>query len=570
VIGAHRQHTIERREWLWVALWALVLLGTANAPVLLGWAIADAEMQFGGSVYNVEDVNSYLANMRQGARGAWRYTNPYTPEDHPPAAVVYLHYLLLGKLAAASGLSLELTYNLARLLCGALLLGVVYAWIAHWSPTIAVRRIAFLLIAPSGGLGWLTMLFGQGQWLGSPPLDMLSPEAYVFLTLYTPPHLALATACVLLGILWVHRACRRTVDAARLTWRVHLGPALAGGAALALVAQVGAFYLVAPAAVLGLDWVLTAIHRRRPNWRALALTALSGVLPAPLVFYTYWLFTREPVYRAWSAQNLIRSLHPLHYVAGYAVPGGLALLGLLAARRRGRPLPSLPLAWLAAAPLLLVLPLGVQRRLIIGAQVPLGVLAAQGLVCGLALPFSRSALVRRLSRHRRYSRRGLRRWLIVAVILLNLPTPALLLAGNIVRVLGRTTPIYHPRAELAAMDWLAANSAPRDTVLSAFLTGNYVPARAGNRVVLGLGPQTVNAERKHAEVRQFFCAETTDAWRKALLEQYGIVYVWFGPHERDLCRQSAAQDYNPDSVPYLHPVYNQDGYTIYEVLHENP
>ena len=204
---------IARREWRWVALWSLALLAAANAPVLLGWALSDAELQFGGSVYNVEDANSYLATMRQGARGAWRYTNPYTPEAHRPSIVVYAHYLLLGKGAAASGLSLQAAYNLARLVCGALLLGAVYAWLAHWSPAIAVRRIAFLLIGASGGLGWLLILLGRGQWLGSPPLDLLSPEAYVFLTLYAPPHLALSTACALLGVLWVHRACCSTESA---------------------------------------------------------------------------------------------------------------------------------------------------------------------------------------------------------------------------------------------------------------------------------------------------------------------------------------------------------------------
>jgi hypothetical protein len=569
VIDARRQRARERREWRWVALWALILLAAANVPILIGWAVSDAEMQFGGSVYNVEDVNSYLANMRQGARGAWRYTNPYTPEAHRPS-LIYMHYLLLGKLAAISGISLPATYNLARIVCGVLLLGVVYAWIAHWTPAIAVRRIAFLLIASSGGLGWLLILLGQGQWLGSLPLDLISPEAYVFLTLYTPPHLALATACLLLGILWVHRARSRTDDVSQLTWRAHLGPALAGGTALALVAQVGAFYLSVPAAVLGLDWVLATIRRRRPNWRALALIAIASAIPAPLVLYTFCLFTKEPIYRAWSTQNQVRSLHPLHYLVGYAILGGLALLGLLAARKRDRAIPTLPFVWLAVAPLLLALPLGVQRRLIVGAQVPLGLLAAQGLVYGLALPLGRSALARRLSSRPRYTRRGLRQWLVTAVILFSSPTVLILLAGNALCALERTSPIYHPQAELAALDWLAANSIPQDTVLSAYPTGNYLPARAGNRVVLGLGPQTVDITRKRDEVRQFYSAEATDAWRQALLEQYGVAFVWFGPHERALGRESATQGFDPGSAPYLRAVYNRFKYAIYEVHHENP
>jgi len=562
---------IRGQEWRWVALWTLIILAAANMSVLVGWAASDAEMRFGGSVYNVEDANSYLANMRQGAREAWRYTNPYTPEDHRPS-LVYLHYLLLGKLAAATGLSLEVTYNLARLACGALLLSVLYAWIARWTPALAMRRVVFLLIALSGGLGWLLILLGQSRWLGSLPLDLVSPEAYVFLTLYAAPHLALATACLLLGLLWIHRACTQLPPP-----RVPggggargIGLALAGGAAFALVAQVGVFYLAVPAAVLGGTWILTTIRQRRPDWRALALIALSGIVPAPWVAYNALLLIREPVYRAWNAQNQVRSLHPLHYLAGYALLGGLALLGLLAYRRRGRIVPALPLAWLAVTPVLLVLPFGLQRRLIISAQVPLGLLAAHGLIYGLALPFGRSTWVRRLSRRPRYTRRGMRRWLVVAVILFSLLTPLLLLAGSVQQVLARTPPIYHPRSEWDALDWLAAHSSPQDTVLAAYPTGNYLPVRAGNRVVLGLGPQTVDVARKRAEVQQFYSADTSDDWRQALLERYGVAYGWFGPHELALGREGPTPGFDPSRAPYLRAAYDQGGYTIYEVLRKNP
>jgi hypothetical protein len=449
-------------------------------------------------------------------------------------------------------------------------LGVVYHWIAHWTPAVAVRRVAFLLIAPSGGLGWLLVLLGQSNWLGSLALDWISPEAYVFLLLYTPPHWALAATCLLLGVLWVHQACRRTERDGSLTWRAHLGPALAGGAAFALLAVVGAFYLPVPAAVLGTDWIVNAIRQRRPNWRALALIAVSGIAPSPLAAYTWWLFIRQPVYRTWSAQNQIPSLHPLHYLVGYAVLGALALLGLLVARRRRQTTQTLPLVWLAVTPILLALPFDMPRRLIIGAQVPLGLLAARGLVYGVALPLGRSVLAQRLAVHPRYSRHGLRRLLVAAAIALTLPTPVLLLTGNIGQVLARAPPIYHSRSELAALDWLAAHSTPDKTVLSSFSTGNYLPARAGNRVVLGHGPLTIDSERKTIEVQQFYSAEAAEAWRRELLDRYGVAFVWYGPHERALDREGAEQGCDPGSAPYLRAVYDRDGYAIYEVQREIP
>jgi asparagine N-glycosylation enzyme membrane subunit Stt3 len=269
---------------------------------------------------------------------------------------------------------------------------------------------------------------------------------------------------------------------------------------------------------------------------------------------------RDPVYRAWSAQNQIRSPHPLHYLAGYAIVGLLAILGAVRAVRRRQWQLVLPLAWTALIPLLLYLPINVQRRLIIGTQVPLGLLAACGLVCCIALPFGRSPLVRRLSRHPRYSRQGMRRLLVASVILFTVLTNLLLIGGNCIAVVRRAPPIYHSATELAALDWLHTNTTPQDTVLSAYETGNYVPTRAGNRVVLGLGTQTVDAERKQAEVRRFFDAQEGDDWRRGLLARYGVAYVLVGPRER------ALGSYDPDRAPHLIKVYDEGEYAIYKVV----
>lgn len=543
---------VRRSEWLWVVLWSALALLLANLPYMLGAALSTPEAEFGGAVYGVEDVNSYLAKMRQGARGAWLFQIPYTVEPHP-GTIIYIHYLMLGKLAALSGLSLELTYHLARLVCGALLLVAVYAFLAEHTPYRAVRRTGFLLCAFSGGLGWLLTLLGRPEWLGSLPLDMISPEAYIFLTLYSPPHVALATACMLWGVVHVRAGAARH----------KAGRAALGGLLFLVVALIGAFYLLTAYAVLGVDWLVTALRRRWVDWGGLGSIALAS-LPAALVLgYDYTYLTYDPVYSVWAAQNLVPSLHPLHYVAGYLFVGALAGLGLWAVVRkrwlqRGRRL-QLPLIWLALVPLLLALPFSASRRLVIGAQVPLCLFAALGLVHTVLLPFGRSRLVRSLSQRPRYSRGGMRSWLLVAVVGVTMLTNLLLVLGNSVELLDRQPPIYHTRSELDALEWLRTQSMPDDAVLSAYETGNYVPARAGNRVFLGLGPETIYADRKRDKVSRFYSADESDDWRRELLEQYDIAYVIVGPAERAL-GQFEAQE-----VPYLAAVYANDAYTIYEV-----
>jgi hypothetical protein len=345
----------------------------------------------------------------------------------------------------------------------------------------------------------------------------------------------------------------------------HLPSILGGSAAILVVTLVVVFYVLVPYAVLGTDWLVTAIRQKRPQWSALGLLILSGLPSALLVGYSYYYFTYEPIYRAWAAQNLVRSPHPLHYLAGYALVGGLALLGGLGALRRRLWRLQLPLVWVAITPLLIYLPFGLQRRLIIGAQVPLGLLAALGLIQTIALPFGRSRWVERLIQQPRYSRRGMRTFLIAAILLATVPTNLLLIAGNSLHVAQRQPPIFHRQAEIEAMDWLRTHTAPKDTVLCAYETGNYVPARAGNRVLLGLGPETVAGERKRGEVQRFFDPTETDAWRKELLGRYQIAYVLVGPNER------ALGSFDADSVPYLHAVYpgssalTENEYWIYQV-----
>ena len=291
---------IDRAEWRWVLCWTAVALVVSNVPTLLGVALSTPAVQFGGTVYGVEDANSYLAKMRQGARGAWLFHIPYTAEAHP-GTIIYIHYLLLGKVAALTGLSPEVVYQAARLACSALLLVAVYEFVARFTLSRAIRLVAFLLVAFSGGMGWLLTLLGRSQWLGSLPLDMISPESYVFLTLYAPPHIALATACLLWGL-------PRIRDGAA---KHDPGPVLAGTVAYLVAALIGAFYLVPFVALLGVDWLVSTLRHRRPDWRALLSIVLSCLPAGAVIGYDYTYFVFDPVYRVWAAQNLVPSLHPL-------------------------------------------------------------------------------------------------------------------------------------------------------------------------------------------------------------------------------------------------------------------
>ena len=95
---------------------------------------------------------------------------------------------------------------MARIACGCALILVTYRFIAAFLRGPATRMLALVLIALGGGLGWLLALIGRGDWLGSLPVDFYVPEGYSFLILFGLPHLALARAALLGGLLLLLRA----------------------------------------------------------------------------------------------------------------------------------------------------------------------------------------------------------------------------------------------------------------------------------------------------------------------------------------------------------------------------
>jgi hypothetical protein len=149
--------------------------------------------------------------------------------------------------------------------------------------------------------------------------------------------------------------------------------------------------------------------------------------------------------------------------------------------------------------------------------------------------------------------------MVTAWIGLAATSNVLLVAGSCADAWAQSPVMFHNHAELDTLDWLEAHTKAQDIVLCAFETGNYIPARTGNRVFLGHGPETVRSDQKREMVARFFDPRTPDTWRQWLLREYDIAYLVIGP------RESALGGFNARGVPYLFPAYGNDEYHIYRV-----
>jgi hypothetical protein len=445
--------------------------------------------------------------------------------------------------------------------CGFFLLASVYRFSTFFTDLRPVRQLTLWMVAIGSGLGWLVALLGLMDRLGL-PLDFYSPDAFIFHALFALPHLLLAEGLLLWAILLVLVAWE--------SYKVRY--ALLGGLALLAMTIIAAFYIVIAAAVIGIGWLLRWWRMRqgpsRP-WTEAGLAILAFTISAPVLLYNVYVFSTNPAFRVWAEQNRILSPSPVHYILAFGPLVLLAIVGVLTEWRLGLgrntwgKRRTLLIGWCLVVPLLVYIPFNLQRRLTLGVQVPLSILAALGL---WRLSVSRRSEKSKAPDEERepVTRDAVRRWRIVSVSLVALMSLSnlMILFGAGVEVSRQLPPIFHSGAEVDAADWLGARATADQVVLAAYETGNYLPTRTSARVFAGHGSETLHSEAKYEMLRQFF-ADGDDVFRYQLLLDYGVSYILYGPAER------ALGDFSPPDVPYLQQVYDNGTVQIFEVVSAN-
>ena len=535
--------SLTKQEWRWLIGWALLIMLITSLPYLYGLSLSTPDRQFGGFILGVEDGHSYLAKMRMGATGGWLFHLPYTPEPHD-GAYLFTFYLALGKVSHLFDVSPVLVYHLARVVFGVGLLLTLYYFIASFVEDFLLRRFAFLIAALGSGLGWLLILFGLTPTLGL-PLDFYLPEGFIFLVLLNLPHLALAESLLFIAMLLT-----------LFGWQTNLwSPILWAGLVLLLMALMASFYLTVYVVVFGGVWVIKlVIHRSLSRSLRPMLQIITPVLIAsPLVFYQAYVFLTNPIFQIWAQQNIILSPPIWHYVFAYglliipAVYGSRLLLTHSLPNQPAQPSVKILflIVWCLVFPILVYLPFNLQRRLVVGVQVPLAILAAVGL----------STL------YKNYLRRQEHRLAHIGTLIIFSLTNLFILVGGFVTLFGRPTPIFQATVEIEAMQWLNQEThRDREVILALYDSGNLLPAYADVRPFVGHGPETVNSDEKRAQADRFFDGQTNDTWRLDLLRRFDVTYVYYGPKEQ------TNGAFDPHQVDYLEKIYDEAGVQIFKVL----
>jgi hypothetical protein len=520
-----------RSERRWCFTLAAVLILVTTLPYLVGFWTQTPELKFTGFVLGVEDGNSYIAKMLSGASGEWLFRSPYSAEPQR-GVVAFLPYLLLGKLAAGDGIHDQLLglFHLAR--WGGILALVfsLYSFVSIFIESGWWRKWVVSLSLVGSGLGWLVLLFGRSDWLGSMPLGVYSPETFGFLSIMTFPHLTWSRALLFLGLAAYLRSSKNPMEA----W--------ISGFSFSILALFQPLSILTGYAVIAGHQIYLVWDRWRTErsiewgpWMTNGLKVL--LISAPWVVYFAFAFSGDPYLEAWTAQNVILSPHPLHYLLAYGSIAAFSVWGVSRVIKRRQSLAGLLAAWVVLVPLLAYFPHNLQRRFPEGSWVAL---------------LTTAALV--LSEYKPTGRK----W-GVALFMLALPTSLLVWVGAFNAARSVAPPSFIAAYEVAGFEWFRDNAPENSIVLTPYHLGNALPAWAPVHVVIGHGPESVGLERLQPLVEALFHGSFGPTISD-LIDRSGVEYIWFGPGVE------VGEEARYELGLFLE--YNQDGIQIFSLSEE--
>ena len=581
------------KQWRWALLISILTALLLQIPYLLGYITTPDGQFYTGLIMNPEDSQTYWAKMTQGYNGAWAYTIPFTTEPHEPA-YVGVFYVWLGQSARFLGISLTAVWHLSRLVADVVLFVTVYWFIglflgtggwgsgagdrglgigdrAPQSPNLLIsqlpnaRKFIFLLAVFGSGLGWLLFVLQAPFWLGAFPVDFKQPGAHLFFTAMTFPHITLGTACILASMGMLHqfakeeRKEKREEKGWRSQFTIHnslLAIAFALSNLLLGIAYPFLIYLVAGTAVfLG----LTIIWQKRGiPWLYGILTAVGFIIPAPLNLYYASVLQSNAVFKAWDVQAITPSAPWPHYLIAF---GPYLVFAWIHWRhnRHNQDQTLVLYCWILTVALLLYAPLNPQRRFMQGVQVPLSILTGLAVIQIILPRWIQSERWKQIVARPRYETKKLAR-LLAVIFLLLMSLSNIYLWADVTRtaVLIQPDPFFRSADEIEATHWLRENGG-KTAVFTTMQTGNLVAAQNGTPVFIGHWAETVDYETKLAQAAKFFDPDTPNEWRKQLLNEHNIQYVWVGP------RENPNNQFNPESIDFLNQLYENSTITIFEV-----
>ena len=542
--------TKEASEWWFVWGTIIFVLAITSIPYFYAYLITPADKQFMGIMVNVPDHMQYFSWMRE-LSSANLAANKLTPEPNEP---VFFNLLWwgLGRLGQVLGLTYAGVFQLLRIVGTTLFLLLAYRVCSWFLAEKAMRRVAFLLIVFSAGFGWVLVLLKytvNGGELPYPLLVFVS-EPNTFFNILAFPHFIAAALYIFVFDLVLRGQVKN-----------QLRYAVAAGMFALFLGWQHAYDLVLVYGILGTYGLFVLLRDRSIPWYLVKSGLIIGVISWWPALYSVLLTSLDPLWEEVLAQFKnagVFTPNPLQLIVLLGPAFILALFTLV--KINPFKLQKLDdnilflVAWFLANFALIYIPTDYQIHMLNGWQVPIAILATYGLFW-YVIPFTQKMVQKRQFS---WSPRTIQNGVVVALLILVIPTNVYLWLWRFVDLQRQTYPFFLYQEELDAINWLEENAAPDEVVLSSETIGQYLPALAGTHAYLAHWAQTVSYFEKRDNVQKFFSQETSDAQREQILQQHSVDYIFYGSVEQDIGQHQLTKS------EFLEEIYASQNVKIYQ------
>ena len=541
---------IQNSEWGFVVIVLVIILVITGLPYIYGYLSTPGDKKFMGMMLDVPDHLQYFSWMRELAT-ANLAANKLTPEPNKP---VFFNLLWwgLGHLGNLVGWGYPVLYQLLRVLAAGCFFPLAYLFCAWYFEDRWQRKIAFLTVCLTSGLGWILVVLkytlAKGELLF--PLDVFVAEGNTFLGILGYPHFIAALLYVFAFYLVLRGEQKKNY------WY-----AIAAGLFAQFLGWQHAYDLIIVYAVLGTYGVLKLIRDRKiPVYLLVSGVVIFGISCWPAI-YSVMLTSLDPLWKQVLAQFANAGVYTPNLLHLPILLGIAFILALITAikdhpfRSGGQPdYPLFITGWFWVSFALIYLPVDYQIHMLNGWQIPISILAVKGLFEWI-IPFFESKLK---------TATKLKRWnaevVIPVIFLISISlTNIYLWTWRFLDLSRHDYPFYLYKDEVNGLEWLDNHGSDSDVVIGSLDIGQYIPVITGKPAFIAHWAQTVNFHGKTDLVQQFYSNQSGEEMRKKIIEEFGIRYIFYGPAEKKL------GDFNPSEASYLTQVFTSPSVEIFQV-----
>lgn len=529
---------ISVKEKKWVIVFGIMVIVFSTLPYIFGYIRQGEDWQFTGFIINIEDGNSYLAKMIRGSAGDWLFKTPYSA--YPQKGFIsFLPYLLLGKMISAPNLHDQAValFHVFRC-CGILFLSyAVYSFIAHYINNIRMRKWATVFCVLGGGAGWLSLIGLSKFWAGRIPVEFYSPEAFGFLMVFDLPHLCFSRAFLLIAI----------KELLIKEQKINFSIVLKKGFPWVMIGIFQPLAIISGWLLIAAHWLAIAISKfiDKRKWKldifekdfSLKNSIIAISFSTPFVFYNFFSFQIDPYLKNWFTQNILISPPITDYLLAYLPYLPFALWGIIKLYQVNKTQAifiCLSICFLIFAA---YMPYNLQRRLLEGVFVFWTIATFIGIM------------------------NLQQKWTTPAVLLLSnalIPTIVIII-GSVISIWHPRQPLYIDNEKRAVFEEFNTIQENNSVVLASYENSNLLPSWSPVFTLIGHGPESANLGELKQRIEAFYNGSSSDESRKALISEFNISYIIYGPEEMTL------GDWDPNSFSGLKTIISQGMYQVFQI-----